>query len=66
MSLCFPKAGKMGSGTDKRREGEGFVPGTEKDLNKNTQKETEAEEIPGIEENQESLWLLMRPIGEDD
>ena len=46
--FLFPKAGKIGSGTDKRREGEGFDPGTEKDLNENTQKETQADEIPGI------------------
>lgn len=48
MSFCFPKAGKIRSGTDKKREEEGFVPGTEEDLYENTQKETEAEEIPGI------------------
>ena len=44
----FPKAGKIGSGTDKRREGGGFLTGTKKDLNKNTQKETETKEISGI------------------
>ena len=44
----FSKAGKIGGGNDKRREGGGFVPGTEKDLNENTQKETETKEISGI------------------
>lgn len=48
MSFSFPKAGKIGSGTDKRREEEGFVPGTEKDFNENTQKEIETKEISGI------------------
>ena len=43
----FPKAGKIESGTDKRRE-EGFFTGTKKDLNENTQKETETKEISGI------------------
>ena len=38
----------MGSGNDKRRERGGFVPRTEKDLNENTQKETETKEISGI------------------
>ena len=44
----FSKAGKIGSGNDRRREEGGFVPRTEKDLNENTQKETEAKEISGI------------------
>ena len=44
----FSKAEKMGSGNDKRRERGGFVPRTEKDLNENTQKETETKEISGI------------------
>ena len=44
----FSKAGKIGSGNDKRRERGGFVPRTEKDLNENTQKETETKEISGI------------------
>ena len=44
----FPKAGKIGSGTDQRKEGGGSLTGTEKDLNENTQKETETKEISGI------------------
>ena len=44
----FPKAGKIGSGSDNRREGRGFLTGTKKDLNENTQKETETKEISGI------------------
>ena len=44
----FSKAGKIGSGNDKTREGGGFVPGTEIDLSENTQKETETKEISGI------------------
>ena len=44
----FPKAGKIGSGTDQRREEGGSLTGTEKDLNENTQKETETKEISGI------------------
>ena len=44
----FSKAGKIGSENEKRREGGGFVPGTEKDANENTQKETETKEISGI------------------
>ena len=44
----FSKAGKIGSGNEKRKEGGGFVPGTEKDANENTQKETETKEISGI------------------
>lgn len=44
----FPKAGKIASGTDKRREGGGSLTGTEKDFNENTKKETETEEISGI------------------
>ena len=44
----FSKAGKIGNGNEKRREGGGFVPRTEKDLNENTQKETETKEISGI------------------
>ena len=44
----FPKAGKIASGTDKRREEGGSLTGTEKDLNENTQKETETKEISGI------------------
>ena len=44
----FPKAGKIESGTDKRREEGGFLTGTKKDLNENTQKETETKEISGI------------------
>ena len=44
----FPKAGKIGSGTDQRREEGGSLTGTQKDLNENTQKETETKEISGI------------------
>ena len=44
----FPKAGKISSGTDKRREEGGSLTGTEKDFNENTKKETETEEISGI------------------
>ena len=44
----FPKAGKIGSGTDKRREAGESLTGTEKELNENTQKETETKEISGI------------------
>ena len=44
----FLKAGKIGSGTDKRREGGGSLSGTEKDLNENTQKETQTKEMSGI------------------
>ena len=44
----FPKARKIGSGTNKRREEGGFLTGTKKDLNENTQKETETKEISGI------------------
>ena len=44
----FPKAGEIESGTDKRREGRESLTGTEKDLNENTQKETETKEISGI------------------
>ena len=44
----FPKVGKIGSGTDKRREGGGSLSGTEKDLNENTQKETQTKEMSGI------------------
>ena len=44
----FPKAGKIASGTDKRREGGGSLTGTEKDFNENTQRETETKEISGI------------------
>ena len=44
----FSKAAKIGSGNDERKEGGGFVPGTEKDLNENTEKETETKEISGI------------------
>ena len=43
----FTKAGKIGSGTGKRKGGGGFVPGTGKDLNENTQKESETKETPG-------------------
>ena len=38
----FSKAGKLGSGNER------FVPGTEKDANENTQKETETKEKSGI------------------
>ena len=41
------KAGGSGSGTGKRRGGGGFVPGTEKDLNENTQKVTETKKTSG-------------------
>ena len=44
----FPKAGKIGSGTDERREGGESLTRTEKDLNENTQKETETKKISGI------------------
>ena len=44
----FPKRGKIASGTDKRREGGESLTGTEKELNENTQKETETKEISGI------------------
>ena len=44
----FSKAGKTVSGDDKRREGGGFVPRRLKDLNENSQKETETKEISGI------------------
>ena len=44
----FPKAGKIESGTDKRREGGGSLTGIEKGRNENTQKETETKEISGI------------------
>ena len=44
----FPKAGKIESGTDKRRDEGGFLTGTKKDLNENAQKETETKEISGI------------------
>ena len=44
----FSKAGKIGSGNDKRKEGGGFVPRKEKDLNENNQKETETKKISGI------------------
>ena len=43
----FTKAGKLGSGTGKRKGGGGFVPGTEKDLNENTERETVTKEMPG-------------------
>ena len=43
----FTKAGKFGSGTAKGKGGGGFVPGTEKDLNENTQRETVTKEISG-------------------
>ena len=42
----FTKAGKIGSGSGKRKGG-GFVPGTGKDLNENTQKETETKKTSG-------------------
>ena len=44
----LPKAAKIGRGTDQRREGRGSLTGTEKDLNGNTQTETETKEISGI------------------
>ena len=44
----FSKAGKIGSGNENRRKGGGFVPGTEKDADENTQKETETKEKSGI------------------
>ena len=53
----FSKAGKIGGGNDKRIEGGGFVPGTEKDVNETTQKETETKEISGRESNQGNNWL---------
>lgn len=44
----FTKAGKLGSGTGKRKGGGGgFVPGTEKDLNENIERETVTKEMPG-------------------
>ena len=51
MDAClslFSKAGKIESGNEKRREGGGFVPRTEKDANENMQKETETKELSGI------------------
>ena len=44
----FSKAGKIGGGNEKRKKGGGLVPGSEKDLNENTQKETKTREISGI------------------
>ena len=38
----FSKAGKLASGNER------FIPGTEKDANENTQKETETKEKSGI------------------
>ena len=43
----FTKAGKIESANGKRKGGGGFVPGTGKDLNENTQKESETKETPG-------------------
>ena len=48
MPFLFPKATKIESGTDQRREGGGSLTGTVKDVNENTQKETETKEISGI------------------
>ena len=53
----FSKVGKIGGGNDKRIEGGGFVPRTEKDVNETTQKETETKEISGRESNQGNNWL---------
>lgn len=43
----FPKDGKVGSGTGKRRGRGGFAPRTGKDLNENNQKATVTKEIAG-------------------
>jgi len=45
--LLFPKDGKIGSGTGKRRGEARFVPGTEKDIKENTQKEIVTKQILG-------------------
>ena len=43
----FPKDGKVGSGTGKRRGRGGFASRTGKDLNENNQKATVTKEISG-------------------
>ncbi|CAH3192867.1 unnamed protein product [Porites evermanni] len=48
MNVDVGDAGKIGSGTDKRREEGGFLTKTKQHLNENTQKETETKEISGL------------------
>ncbi|CAH3177394.1 unnamed protein product [Porites evermanni] len=57
MNVDVGDVGKIGSGTDKRREGGGSLSGTEKDLNENTQKETQTKEMEG-----DCLFLLCGTI----
>ncbi|CAH3178918.1 unnamed protein product [Porites evermanni] len=65
--FLYPKVGKIGSGTGKRK-GEGrFVPGTGKDLNANTQKETVTKETSGqLREQTQQLKNVQEQITQKD
>lgn len=67
MNVDVGKARKIGSGTGKRKEGGGFVPGTGKDLNENTKKDSETKETPGqLRELRQQLESVQEQLRQRD